>query len=1065
MQRVSSLTHLVDSLLCRCVSLSPPRVVLWKSFEEFEFGSSRYTFLVLGLIDGFQIFHVQSNHACRLVASHSDAPPPPTHSLPHHYANGSNGHASSSAELDLHLLNQKALASTPIGFVKFITHPANLTCADEQTVQQPQSQPQHGAYLGTLVAVASAEDRTNFPRSVLKIYSLAHQTFVHLLRFRSRIFGVHTHPSSHLMVVALENEIHVYRTPTSMAPAAALVFECIWSSKIMPNPSPHIMAALAQGAAAPSGAGSGGVGGGGGAPLVNLGPNAASILATGTFTREEWSVLAISKRWVAYCISEPVSVSPGAVAGATGLGSAGLQQLGSGGSQDMEIHKSPLFAPLNSTHGANSMAPSAFSTSSSGASSVLGSSTESLSNVAKGLASGLYNLGGMGKKSLANYLSGETQTGASVGASSEGGSAAAAAASSSSVLGSVLIRDLETVQPLVLLRAHPGKQITHLAFDRSGTLLATVPQDGQYIHVYQIVVVPQPKSHASAHTITGAAGAEVGSPQQHAAASRRSSLSHSASHSPMHSAAAAPGSAAPSAAASGAGAAPGTFYTRFLYRLFRGITHASIRDLSFSYDARYLSVVSAKGTTHVYAINPTLGGDITASTHGPQAAARQNKQNQQMVAKLAVLAAQTAAMQQGGKGKAAGGDVGGAGGSSSLSSAASSGSGSGAASDDSGLVGLESFLYAPKTLSAIYRIKPSTAASSSSAASGAAGGAPSHSGGGLSSVPPMYNPVIAHFTRLPVDETAAASAPGRANQQSGSAGDRSSSRRASSDDRGDAAGADDNESTPHHLLLCTWNEQLTIYSLSTALKSASGSADSGAAVPSTAAHAQNGRDSSPDSEVIGASDARAKLTLLVTPLSNFDLAPTAIHNTSAAAAAAVAAAHHSRGLPQQQPHQHQLVDESTVRILRHKGDEDQISPRLLAQQQQQQQRGQSPQLQSTRPAGPLSFFQELEADRLFGSLPAAAAPAPAARSMLASQSPIFAALASPAGAAASSRDGSPKLSPTQEGARFVHTSHIHRMRHIVAFLAILIADLFVVVSCVMLLQLVERSGVAHLRDL
>jgi hypothetical protein len=35
-----------------------PRVVLWKAFEEFEFGAGgeRFVFLVLGLLDGFQVY-------------------------------------------------------------------------------------------------------------------------------------------------------------------------------------------------------------------------------------------------------------------------------------------------------------------------------------------------------------------------------------------------------------------------------------------------------------------------------------------------------------------------------------------------------------------------------------------------------------------------------------------------------------------------------------------------------------------------------------------------------------------------------------------------------------------------------------------------------------------------------------------------------------------------------------------------------------------------------------------------------------------------------------------------
>eukprot|EP00854_Cymbomonas_tetramitiformis_P016265 gene16265-19300_t len=51
-----------------------------------------------------------------------------------------------------------------------------------------------------------------------------------------------------------------------------------------------------------------------------------------------------------------------------------------------------------------------------------------------------------------------------------------------------------------------------------------------------------------------------------------------------------------------------------LYKLTRGLTGASIDGLAFSSNSRWLAVSSARGTTHVYAIQPQ-GGEVGCDTH------------------------------------------------------------------------------------------------------------------------------------------------------------------------------------------------------------------------------------------------------------------------------------------------------------------------------------------------------------------------------------------------------------------------------------------------------------------
>ncbi|KAG0210436.1 hypothetical protein BGX28_009345, partial [Mortierella sp. GBA30] len=54
--------------------------------------------------------------------------------------------------------------------------------------------------------------------------------------------------------------------------------------------------------------------------------------------------------------------------------------------------------------------------------------------------------------------------------------------------------------------------------------------------------------------------------------------------------------------------------SRHVYKLARGITHASVEDITFNEDETWVAVTTSRGTTHLYAINP-FGGSPDVGAH------------------------------------------------------------------------------------------------------------------------------------------------------------------------------------------------------------------------------------------------------------------------------------------------------------------------------------------------------------------------------------------------------------------------------------------------------------------
>ena len=116
--------------------------------------------------------------------------------------------------------------------------------------------------------------------------------------------------------------------------------------------------------------------------------------------------------------------------------------------------------------------------------------------------------------------------------------------------GFVVVQDLNSGRTLAHFRSHEA-EIEVMKFNPNGALLATAPVGGQTVHIHRIE--PNP--------------AETGQRRQ-----------------------------------------------QLLYKLERGLMHASIRSIAFSNDLRWVALASSSGTAHIFAISYG-GGPVDAYTH------------------------------------------------------------------------------------------------------------------------------------------------------------------------------------------------------------------------------------------------------------------------------------------------------------------------------------------------------------------------------------------------------------------------------------------------------------------
>ena len=198
-------------------------------------------------------------------------------------------------------------------------------------------------------------------------------------------------------------------------------------------------------------------------------------------------------------------------------------------------------------------------------------------DVAKDLASGLYYFG---KKTLQDYIYTDNTTTttnnnninyndntststASSNSSNANNSQESTEVYNSEYAGTVIVYDIFSGKIVAHFQAQ-SQAISAMAFDPTGTLLVTSSIEGHNFHVFKIG-----NNSTSAST--------TGTTNSTSASSGISNHSH-------------------------------------LYKLQRGLTNATILDISFSPDSRYIAITTTRGTTHIFAISP-IGGNVTIYSH------------------------------------------------------------------------------------------------------------------------------------------------------------------------------------------------------------------------------------------------------------------------------------------------------------------------------------------------------------------------------------------------------------------------------------------------------------------
>lgn len=173
----------------------------------------------------------------------------------------------------------------------------------------------------------------------------------------------------------------------------------------------------------------------------------------------------------------------------------------------------------------------------------------------KQLAAGLINIGDMGYKTFSKYYQELLPDGSSSPLASSSGwkvSKSSAISPEMDTAGTVIIKDFVSRAIIAHFKAHTSP-ISALCFDPSGTLLVTASINGNNINIFRIM---------------------------------------------------------PSCSQNGLGSQSCNWTTSHvhLYKLRRGITSAVIQDICFSQYSQWVSIVSSKGTCHIYVLSP-FGGE------------------------------------------------------------------------------------------------------------------------------------------------------------------------------------------------------------------------------------------------------------------------------------------------------------------------------------------------------------------------------------------------------------------------------------------------------------------------
>nr|KAJ0185742.1 hypothetical protein LSAT_V11C900457170 [Lactuca sativa] len=178
----------------------------------------------------------------------------------------------------------------------------------------------------------------------------------------------------------------------------------------------------------------------------------------------------------------------------------------------------------------------------------------------KQLAAGIITLGDKGYKTFSKYYPEMLQDRPGSPMTSNPGWKVMNASSEVDNAGMVIVKDVISEAVISQFRAH-SSPLSALCFDPSGTLLVTASIHGNNVNIFRIMPCTRGGSSNQTHD-------------------------WSSSH-------------------------------VLLYKLHRGITSAVIQDISFSRYCQWISIVSSKGTCHVFALSP-FGGDTSYRNHGFQ---------------------------------------------------------------------------------------------------------------------------------------------------------------------------------------------------------------------------------------------------------------------------------------------------------------------------------------------------------------------------------------------------------------------------------------------------------------
>ncbi|XP_071717642.1 autophagy-related protein 18g-like isoform X2 [Rutidosis leptorrhynchoides] len=179
----------------------------------------------------------------------------------------------------------------------------------------------------------------------------------------------------------------------------------------------------------------------------------------------------------------------------------------------------------------------------------------------KQLAAGIITLGDKGYKRFSKYYPDKLQDRSIPSRTSNPGWKITNASPEVDNAGTVIVKDVVTEAVISQFRAH-SSPLSALCFDPSGTLLVTASIHGNNVNIFRIMPCTRNGSNNQNHD-------------------------WNSSH-------------------------------VLLYKLHRGITSAVIQDINFSHFSQWISIVSSKGTCHVFALSP-FGSDPHYQTRAHRA--------------------------------------------------------------------------------------------------------------------------------------------------------------------------------------------------------------------------------------------------------------------------------------------------------------------------------------------------------------------------------------------------------------------------------------------------------------